>query len=112
MSYVWFWPIGIGVVGGGAFLLVLGHVTGWLACLRRLRIDTDYRARMVHASNGADFVFEPTHRHRKGGLYREIMRGVREHDLEPVVVYRGEDGTIWTRPVAEFDDGRFTRLGG
>jgi hypothetical protein len=33
-----------------------------------------------------------------------------EGDLTPVVVYRSVDGSVWVRPEAEFDDGRFTRL--
>ena len=54
--------------------------------------------------------FKPTHRHRKGGLYQELMRGRLEKDLTPVVIYRAEDGSVWVRSEAEFDDGRFTRV--
>lgn len=52
----------------------------------------------------------PTHRHRKGGLYRELARGTNESDRSPVVIYDDDSGTIWVRPVIEFDDGRFTPL--
>ena len=55
----------------------------------------------------ADVVY----RHRKGGLYRVIARGLLERDLTPVVVYRAlSDGTYWVRPAEEFDDGRFEAL--
>ena len=45
----------------------------------------------------------PTHRHYKGGLYRELMRVEREGDAEKMVVYEAEDGRRWVRPAAEFD---------
>lgn len=60
----------------------------------------------------------PTHRHYKGGLYRELRRGVREADFEPVVIYESEDGWVFVRPTADFEakmpDGtpRFARIGG
>ena len=52
--------------------------------------------------------FQPTHRHRKGGLYRLLARGVFEPDRSPVAIYDDADGTIWVRPLVEFEDGRFT----
>lgn len=55
--------------------------------------------------------WQPTHQHRKGGLYCELMRGLHEKDLAPVVVYKAmQDGTVWVRYASEFDDGRFTQL--
>ena len=52
----------------------------------------------------------PTHRHRKGGLYR--LLGVAQHTEtgEVLAVYRGQDGRLWARPKAMFEDGRFTPL--
>lgn len=51
--------------------------------------------------------------HAKGGRYVVLREGLREHDLEPVVVYESiaEKGErrVWTRPKAEFLDGRFTK---
>lgn len=52
----------------------------------------------------------PTHRHRKGGLYRVLTHGILEADRSPVVIYDDADGTVWVRPTAEFNDGRFTPL--
>lgn len=53
----------------------------------------------------------PTHRHRKGGLYRLIARGRIEATLEPCAIYVSvTDDLVWVRPEAEFGDGRFTRL--
>lgn len=52
----------------------------------------------------------PLWRHVKsGGLYTVLHENAtREHDLEPVVVYRAvEGGRIWVRPHSEFYDGRF-----
>ena len=55
-----------------------------------------------------DPVWAPTHRHRKGGLYRVLGQAVLEADRTDVVVYDDAEGTVWVRPVAEFEDGRFT----
>jgi len=46
---------------------------------------------------------------KSGGIYVVIAHeATREHDLEPVVVYRAcSDGRIWVRPAIEFFDGRF-----
>lgn len=55
-------------------------------------------------------VWAPTHRHKKGGLYRVTGRGVLEADLSAVVIYDDAAGQIWVRPVSEFDDGRFTEI--
>ena len=53
----------------------------------------------------------PTHRHRKGGLYRLIARARIEATLEPCAVYVSvTDDLAWVRPEAEFQDGRFTPL--
>lgn len=52
----------------------------------------------------------PTHRHRKGGLYRVLGQGVLEADRSAVVLYDDLEGTIWVRPLAEFEDGRFEPL--
>lgn len=50
-------------------------------------------------------------RHGKsGGLYRIETIALREADLAPVVVYRNEGGTAFTRPAAEFFDGRFSPI--
>lgn len=57
----------------------------------------------------ADWV--PTHRHRKGGLYRVVTHGTLEADHSPVVIYDDADGTVWVRPTQEFEDGRFEVLG-
>ena len=54
--------------------------------------------------------WRPTHRHRKGGLYRVITRGVWEPERRAVVIYDDADGITWVRPADEFDDGRFTPL--
>jgi hypothetical protein len=52
-------------------------------------------------------------KHRKtGGLYTVLYDdATREHDLEPVVVYRAlKGGRIWVRPHSEFFDGRFEMI--
>lgn len=51
-----------------------------------------------------------THRHKKGGLYRVLGKAVLEADRSDVVIYDDADGAVWVRPVAEFEDGRFTPL--
>jgi hypothetical protein len=53
--------------------------------------------------------------HKKtGGIYRIICVGYIEKDLTPCVTYTGNylsnDEVYWTRPLAEFLDGRFQKL--
>src|SRR5437879_3307311 len=47
--------------------------------------------------------WQPTHRHYKGGFYREIARGRLEADQTPVVIYDNQKGEIWARPANDFD---------
>lgn len=58
-------------------------------------------------------------RHKKrGSTYVEIGRGKMQVaadssllDEEPIVIYRSEqDGSLWARPVTDFEDGRFEAL--
>jgi len=51
-----------------------------------------------------------THRHKKGGLYRLLRTGVIEADMTEVAIYDDQSGKTWVRPLAEFNDGRFTPL--
>jgi hypothetical protein len=45
----------------------------------------------------------PTHRHYKGNLYREISSRVRrESDGVRQVLYEDEKGQLWVRPYEEF----------
>jgi len=54
---------------------------------------------------------QPTHRHRKGGLYRMLARGYIEETLAPCVIYQDfREGYVWVRPEDNFMDGRFTAL--
>ncbi|MCF2903407.1 hypothetical protein L0666_00265 [Octadecabacter sp. CECT 8868] len=64
----------------------------------------------VQASPLARAGWQPTHKHRKGGLYRLLSYGTYEADMSPVALYDDAVGTIWVRSKAEFDDGRFTPL--
>ena len=49
-------------------------------------------------------------RHRSGGLYLVVARGLIEATLTPAVAYRGlGHGRVFIRPLAQFLDGRFTR---
>ena len=47
-----------------------------------------------------------THKHKNGGLYRELMRGYMESTREAAVVYQGVNHpfTTWIRVASEFDD--------
>lgn len=55
-------------------------------------------------------VAAPTHRHlKRGTLYTELHRGFLQTDVPltdmmELVVYAGDDGKVWCRPVSEFDD--------
>jgi DNA polymerase-3 subunit epsilon len=37
-------------------------------------------------------------RHYKGGIYELVCEATQESDLSPVIVYRAQNGTVWTRP--------------
>lgn len=41
-------------------------------------------------------------RHYKGGLYNVISIGFHTETEEKMVVYEGEDGTVWIRPLDMF----------
>lgn len=60
----------------------------------------------IAAKGPADW--RPTHRHKKGGLYRVLGTGLHEADRVDYVIYDDETGQIWMRPAREFWDGRFT----
>lgn len=48
-------------------------------------------------------IWQPTHRHFKGRLYRLLREGIyREHDGLTMVLYQAVDGTMWVRPHSEF----------
>lgn len=79
-----------------------------MSILTRIFSATKVQGRDVGAALKNDWA--PTHRHRKGGLYRRVTTAVLEADRSDVVIYDDADGTIWVRPVAEFEDGRFTPL--
>jgi DNA polymerase-3 subunit epsilon len=42
------------------------------------------------------------YRHYKGGLYELVCEATQESDLSEVIVYRSENGRIWTRPKQVF----------
>lgn len=62
----------------------------------------DYQWRLNNAS----------HRHVKSRRsYVLLHRGLWEKNLMPVCIYQAvNDGVVWVRPAAEFDDGRFTQI--
>ncbi|NVO78151.1 DUF1653 domain-containing protein [Undibacterium oligocarboniphilum] len=41
-------------------------------------------------------------RHYKGGIYELVCEATQEADLSPVIVYRAQNGSIWTRPKSVF----------
>lgn len=47
-------------------------------------------------------------RHRKGGIYTVDQVVTHTETGEWLVVYSGEDGESWARPLSDFLDGRFT----
>lgn len=71
-------------------------------------------AQAAIAAMQADAAPVATYRHKKRGtLYTVLGEGTLQCsanellDNQPIVVYRGEDGKLWARGVAEFHDGRF-----
>lgn len=73
--------------------------------------EWETRARAALSGDGSAVLASPFYRHRKGGTYRVIAQGRIEADLTPATIYESlSDGSIWVRPTAEFQDGRFTAL--
>jgi hypothetical protein len=56
------------------------------------------------------------YRHKKRGTVYEYIGTAKVQALVPVeendvvAIYRGENGCLWVRPIAEFKDGRFEQL--
>lgn len=54
----------------------------------------------------------PEYKHIKSGnIYDFCFRGFREHDLEPITIYKSQKdsgdfpaGTTWSRPTKEFEE--------
>lgn len=63
------------------------------------------------SQNGSKFGTDDLVRHRKGGNYLIEGHCLIESTRQDCYIYRGEDGCRWVRPVAEMEDGRFTRYG-
>ena len=38
------------------------------------------------------------YKHYKGGIYELVCEATLESDLTAMIVYRADDGSIWTRP--------------
>jgi DNA polymerase-3 subunit epsilon len=42
------------------------------------------------------------YRHYKGGIYELVCKATQEADLQPAIVYRAPDGSLWIRPTSVF----------
>lgn len=42
------------------------------------------------------------YRHYKGGIYELLFEATQESDLSTVIVYKSQNGTVWTRPKSVF----------
>jgi DNA polymerase-3 subunit epsilon len=42
------------------------------------------------------------YRHYKGGIYELVCEAIQEADLQPAIVYRAHDGSLWIRPKSVF----------
>jgi hypothetical protein len=79
----------------------------------RERAEHAYERAVTLAAAFAQGAFRATHIHKKShGIYRLLLLGERESDLQPVAIYAGENGRVWVRDLWEFMDGRFERIDG
>lgn len=64
----------------------------------------------VAPTHSLSSTWKATHRHRKGGEYRQLHIGCLEADRSAVIIYDDREGQVWVRPSHEFHDGRFTAI--
>lgn len=88
------------------------------------QVEDTIRALSAEPAQGEQW--QPSHRHVKRGTEYQLIgtgkmqaekwyeypceRPVNSIDMQEVAIYRGDDGQLWVRPVAEFNDGRFEIL--
>lgn len=78
----------------------LGKLIGWLLAERDRRKVLEDGERWQHVKRGSEYTLIGHARLQTSG---ELS------DMDNMVVYRADDGTLWVRPVSEFYDGRFAR---
>lgn len=82
---------------------------------RSLRLNATSRASIARVLREY-LAWRPTHRHKKrGSTYRVVAQAAVQSgraivEGDKLIVYLGEDGYWWARPVDEFNDGRFETL--
>ena len=91
-------------------MTLMKRIIGIWRTVFMLQADGGARAISLEGMRRGNAGWVPTHRHRKGGLYRVVGRGVWEADRTDAVIYDDADGTVWIRLASEFEDGRFEVL--
>lgn len=78
--------IGNGMAAGVCFALAI------LLFFFFVKAVSDEKKKAVESENAKRY------RHYKGGVYELVCEATMEADRTPLIVYRAEDGSIWSRP--------------
>ncbi len=88
---------------------------GWMHCDVRPASWKDAQPLFDHPAPSPASAWKPTHRHRGGMECVIVGEGEVQTtdglcDYDAVTIYREENGRLWVRSTAEFNDGRFMPL--
>ncbi|WP_316685084.1 DUF1653 domain-containing protein [Undibacterium sp. Jales W-56] len=77
--------------------LTAAKVPAYLKKLTTKPVSSPAGIEIRHPSSGTKNHQSQRYRHYKGGIYEFICEAIHEADLTPVVVYRAQNGSVWTR---------------
>jgi len=90
-------------------------LTAAIAALSRPQADDGWRPTHRHVKRGSEYMLLGIGKMQTQGWLQElVLNGHVEArtsvDMREVAIYRGSDGSLWARPIEDFNDGRFEAL--